>query len=91
MKKSKLLGPFLMLLAAAIASIIMVRGNYDTTEMLLILVCIMIVFYLAGNFIQKKILSFMEEIKKKEKEEAKREGEVIEKENAKEETEEYSG
>ncbi|MBR5799951.1 MAG: hypothetical protein IKY23_07790 [Lachnospiraceae bacterium] len=88
MKKSKLFGPFLMLFAAALASIIMVRGSYDTTEMLLILVCVMVVFYLAGNFIQKKVLSFMEEIKKKEKEEAKKEGEVIEKENAKEETEE---
>ncbi len=86
MKKSKLFGPFLMLFAAAVASIIMVRGNYDLTQLLTILLCVMIFFYLLGNLIQKKIISFMEEIKKKEKEEAAKEGEVIEKDVAAEES-----
>ncbi len=85
MKKKKLFGPFLMLFAAAVAAIIMVRGNYDMTQLLIILLCVMIFFYVLGNFIQKKILSFMDEITEKEKEEAAKEGEVIEKENAQEE------
>ena len=80
MKKSKLFAPFLMLLAAAIASIIMFRGNYDTTELLSILLCVMIFFYVLGSLIQKKVLSFVKQIKEKEAMEAENEGEVIEKE-----------
>ncbi len=86
MKKSKLFAPFLMLLAAAIASIIMFRGNYDTTELLSILLCVMIFFYVIGSLIQKKVLSFMNQIKEKEAREAANEGEVIEKEAVAEDT-----
>ena len=89
MKKDKLFAPFLMLLAAAVASIIMFEGNYDTTELLTILLCVMIFFYVLGSLIQKKVHSFVKEIKEREEKEAKEaadEGEVIEKEAASEET-----
>ena len=79
MKKSKLFAPFLMLLAAAIAAIVMFRGNYDTTELLAILLCVMLFFYFLGSLIQKKVLSFMDQIMEKERMEAENEGEVIEK------------
>ena len=86
MKKSKLFAPFLMLLAAAIASIIMFKGNYDTIELLTILLCVMIFFYVIGSLIQKKVLSFVNEIKEREAKEAADEGEVIEKEAVTEDT-----
>lgn len=86
MKKSKLFAPFLMLLAAAVASIVMFQGNYDMTELLLILLCVMIFFYLIGSFIQKKVVSFIEQIKEREAAEAAKEGEVIEKEASAEES-----
>lgn len=79
MKKSKLFAPFLMLLAAAVASIIMFRGKYGTTEMLVILLLVMIFFYAGGFFIQKKVTSFVDQIREAERIEAENEGEVIEK------------
>lgn len=79
MKKHKLFAPFLMLLAAAVASIVMFNGNYGMTEMLLILLGVMVFFYAAGLFIQKKIISFMDQIREEERTEAENEGEVIEK------------
>ena len=92
MKKLRLFAPFLMLLAAAIASIIMFKGDYDTNRLLVILLCVMIVFYGAGCLIQRKLISFIEQIEEREAAEAKAaaaeeaeeqikgEGEVIEKE-----------
>ncbi|MGN1179853.1 MAG: hypothetical protein ACI4SD_01475 [Suilimivivens sp.] len=79
MKKRRLFAPFLMLLAALVASVVMFRGDYDTTEMLAILLLVMVFFYAAGSFIQKKITSFMDQIREKERIEAENEGEVIEK------------
>lgn len=80
MKKIRLLAPFLTLLSAAVSSIIMFRADYDTTELLIILLCVMVFFYIAGSVIQKKVISFMEQIEEKERIEAENEGEVIEKE-----------
>lgn len=92
MKKLRFFAPFLMLLAAAIASIIMFKGDYDTNRLLVILLCVMIVFYGAGCLIQRKLISFIEQIEEREAAEAKAaaaeeaeeqikgEGEVIEKE-----------
>ena len=88
MKKSKLFAPFLMLLAGAVACIVMFQGNYDTTELLTILLCVLVVFYAAGYLIQKKVVSFMDQIREKEEKEEKEaasEGEVIEKEALSEE------
>lgn len=86
MKKNKLFAPFLMLLAGAIASIMMYYFHYSARQLLINLLLVLVVFYLIGFFIQKKVTSFMEQIKA---EEAK-EGEVIEKkvsEDAEEDTE----
>ena len=76
MKKLKLFAPFLMLLSGAIASIMMFYFQYPVEQMLPRLLIVQIVFYIAGCFIQKKIISFVEQIK----EEEEKEGEVIEKE-----------
>lgn len=80
MKKSRLFAPFIMLFAGAVTSIVMFKGNYDTTYVLIMLLCVMVVFYLAGCLIQKKVFSFIEQIREKEAAEAENEGEVIEKE-----------
>lgn len=76
MKKNRLFAPFLMLLAGAVASIVMRYFRYSTGEMLPILLCVLVIFYFAGCFIQKKITSFMEQIKAEEE----KKGEVVEKE-----------
>lgn len=75
MKKSKLFAPFLMLLAGAVASIMMYHFDYGMKQMLTILLIVLLAFYMAGFFIQKKVISFVEKIK----EEEEKEGEVIEK------------
>lgn len=75
MKKIKLFAPFLMLFAGAVASIMMYHFDYELKQMLPILLIVLLVFYVAGFFIQKKIVSFVEQIK----EEEEKEGEVIEK------------
>ena len=76
MKKIRLLTPFLTLLAGAIASIMMYYFRYPAEQMLPRLLIVLIVFYLSGSFIEKRIISFVEQIME---EEAKA-GEVIEKE-----------
>lgn len=73
MKKSRLFAPFLMLLAGAIASIMMYCFQYTTGQMLPRLIIVLVFFYLAGYFVQKKIVKFVEQIN----EEEKRAGEVI--------------
>ncbi len=62
MKKLKLFAPFLMLLSGAIASIMMFYFQYPVEQMLPRLLIVLIVFYIAGCFIQKKIISFVEQI-----------------------------
>ncbi len=84
MKKSKLFAPFLMLLAGVIASIMMYYFQYTLKQMLPRIIIVLVVFYLGGYFIQKKVTAFVEQIKE---EEAKK-GEVIEKEAPEVETEE---
>ncbi len=76
MKKSKLFAPFLMLLAGAVASIMMYRFKYTVNQTLIIVTIVLFGFYVAGLFIQKKITSFVEQIREAEE----NEGEVIEKE-----------
>lgn len=78
MKKNKLFAPFLMLLAGAVVSISAYCFHYTMGEMLPILLFVLIFFYLTGNFIQKKVTDFMDQIR----EEEAKEGEVIEKEFA---------
>ena len=76
MKKGKLFAPFLMLLAGAVASIMLYLFKYSVKQTLIVLVIVLLLFYLAGIFIQKKVTSFVEQIREREE----REGEVIEKE-----------
>ena len=73
MKKSRLFAPFLMLLAGAIASIMMYCFHYTTSQMLPRLFIVLVFFYLAGFFVQKQIMKFVEQIN----EEEKKAGEVI--------------
>lgn len=76
MKKNRLFAPFLMLLAGAVASLMMYFFHYSMGQMLPILLAVLVVFYLAGSFIQLRINAFMEQIRAEEEDE----GEVIEKE-----------
>ena len=63
MKKDKLFAPFLMLLAGAVVSLMMYFFHYSTKEMLPILLAVLLVFYIAGSFIQMKVNSFVRQIK----------------------------
>lgn len=75
-KKRKLIPPFIMLLAGAIVSITMFVSHYKLKDMLIILLCVLIVFYMAGEVIKWMLDRFEAQI-----EEARMdEGEVIEKE-----------
>ncbi|EOS73164.1 MAG: hypothetical protein OSJ60_09215 [Lachnospiraceae bacterium] len=76
MKKSKLFAPFLMLLAGAVTSFMMYHFKYTMNQTLIIVAVVLFAFYLAGFFIEKKITSFIDQIKEAEE----NEGEVIEKE-----------
>lgn len=76
MKKSRLFAPFIMLLAGAIASIMMYCFHYTIGQMLPRLIIVLVSFYLAGSFIQKMVVKFVEQIN----EEEKKAGEVIAKE-----------
>lgn len=86
MKKSKLFAPFLMLLAGAVVSIMMYYFKYGIQQTLPVLLIVLLVFYLAGVFIQKKVTSFVEQIKEKEE----KEKEVMEKEVSEEDKEEMA-
>lgn len=72
MKKSKLFAPFLMLLAGAIASIMMYYFRYTTGQMIPRLIAVLVLFYLIGYFTQKKVMSFVEQIKEEEAKEQER-------------------
>ncbi|GFI46684.1 hypothetical protein IMSAGC019_02003 [Lachnospiraceae bacterium] len=76
MKKGKLFAPFLMLLAGAVASILMFYFHYSTKQTLYVLLAVLVIFYLAGCFIQKRVGTFVDQIREAEA----KEGEVIEKE-----------
>ena len=69
-----------MLSAGAVSSITMRMMHYETQTMLIILLCVLLGFYVAGSVIKYMLDKFEEQI-----EEANREkGEVIEKELAEE-------
>ncbi len=79
-KKRKLIPPFIMLLAGAITSITMRILHYDTKTMLIILLCVLLGFYIAGCVIKGMLDRFEKQIEEADMEE----GEVIEKELAEE-------
>lgn len=75
-KKRKLIPPFVMLSAGAIVSIAMFVLRYKTKDMLIILLCVLVVFYIAGELIKWMFDRFEAQIIEARLEE----GEVIEKE-----------
>ncbi|MDE7282754.1 MAG: hypothetical protein K2N85_04110 [Lachnospiraceae bacterium] len=75
-KKRKLIPPFVMLSAGAIISIAMFVMRYKTKDMLVILLCVLVVFYIAGELIKWMFDRFEAQIEEARLEE----GEVIEKE-----------
>ena len=79
-KKRRLIPPFVMLLAGAITSITMRILHYEMQNMLIILLCVLIGFYIAGSVIKYMLDQFERQIEEASMEE----GEVIEKELAEE-------
>lgn len=79
-KKRRLIPPFVMLLAGAITSITMRILHYEMKTMLIILLCVLIGFYIAGCVIKGMLDRFERQIEEAYMEE----GEVIEKELAEE-------
>ncbi|MCM1048095.1 MAG: hypothetical protein NC433_06695 [Clostridiales bacterium] len=75
-KKRKLIPPLIMLSAGAIVSITMFVQRYEAKDMLLILLCVLIVFYIAGELVKWMFDRFEAQIEAARLEE----GEVIEKE-----------
>lgn len=82
MKKREMFAPFLMLLAGAVASIVMFMADYNTTQLLLILLGVLVFFYVTGTVIQRTVCAFVDQIEEQERIKAENEGEVIEKETA---------
>lgn len=75
-KKRKLIPPFVMLSAGAATSITMRILHYETKSMLIILLCVLVGFYMAGCVIKGMLDRFERQIEEAEMEK----GEVIEKE-----------
>lgn len=69
-----------MLLAGAISFAMMYYWHYPLVDMLWILLIVLIIFYIIGLLIQKRVNKFEEENYLKEQDEAAKEGAVIEKE-----------
>ena len=79
-KKRRLIPPFVMLTAGAITSITMRILHYEMKTMLIILLCVLLGFYMAGSVIEFMLNKFEKQILDASMEE----GEVIEKELAEE-------
>lgn len=79
-KKRRLIPPFVMLSAGAATSITMRILHYDMKTMLIILLCVLIGFYIAGSMIKEMLDRFERQIEEAEME---KDG-VIEKELAEE-------
>lgn len=74
-KKRKLIPPFVMLLAGAIVSITMFVLHYKSKDMLVILLCVLLAFYVAGEVLKYMLDRFEADAEARRKEE----GEVFEK------------
>ena len=73
-KKRKLIPPFVMLLAGAIVSITMFVLHYKSKDMLVILLCVLLVFYVAGEILKYMLDRFEADAEARRREE----GEVFE-------------
>lgn len=74
-KKRRLIPPFVMLFAGAVTSITMRVLHYETKTMLIILLCVLVGFYIAGLVLKEMLDRFERQIEEK----ALEAGEVIEK------------
>lgn len=81
-KKRRLIPPFVMLSAGAVTSITMRLLHYEMRTMLVVLLCVLLGFYIAGCILKNMLDRFEHQIE----EAAMEEGEVIEKEPLEEET-----
>ena len=84
-KKRRLIPPFLMLFSGAITSVTMYIWHYELKDVLIVLLCVLLVFYFAGELIKWMFDKFEEQIEQLRMDE----GEVIEKEP--DETGEFNG
>ncbi|MCH5250711.1 MAG: hypothetical protein J1E98_12290 [Lachnospiraceae bacterium] len=75
-RKRKLIPPFIMLLSGAIVYIAMLLWHYPFKDMLVVLLCVLIVFYIAGEIYKWTLDRFEAQIEQARMDE----GEVIEKE-----------
>ncbi|MBD5494642.1 MAG: hypothetical protein HDR12_09785 [Lachnospiraceae bacterium] len=75
-RRRKVIPPFVMLSAGAIVSIVMFVLRYNLKDVLIILLCVLVVFYIAGELIKWMFDRFEAQIEEARLEE----GEVIEKE-----------
>ena len=73
-KKRKLIPPFVMLLAGSIVSITMFVSHYKSKDMLVILLCVLLVFYVAGEVLKYMLDRFEADAEARRREE----GEVFE-------------
>lgn len=80
-KKRRLIPPFVMLLAGAITSITMRVLHYEMKTMLIVLLCVLVGFYIAGCVLKTMLDRFERQIE----EAAMEKGEVIEKDTSEEE------
>ncbi|MDD2968330.1 MAG: hypothetical protein PHT89_04775 [Lachnospiraceae bacterium] len=74
--KRNLIPPFIMLMAGLLSSLIMFFMKYDTKDMLIILLVVLLIFYTIGLLI--KIM--MDSFEKRNSQKHSEEGEVFEKE-----------
>ena len=81
-KKRRLIPPFVMLSAGAVTSITMRLLHYEMKTMLIVLLCVLLGFYIAGCILKSMLDRFEHQIV----EAAMEEGEVIEKELLEEES-----
>lgn len=91
MNKYKLFAPFLSLFAGAICLILMLVWGYKLSSIVWILLAVVLGFYIAGALIQKRVHKFVEANEAREREEAEKEGTVIEKESGNSEDSETEG
>ena len=68
-KKRKLIPPFVMLLAGAIVSITMFVLHYNSKDMLVILLCVLLAFYIAGEILKYMLDRFEADAEARRKEE----------------------
>lgn len=67
-KKRKLIPPFVMLFAGAVTSITMYVLHYKAKDMLVILLCVLLAFYVAGELLKWMLDRFEAQIDEKRRE-----------------------